>query len=827
MAHSIAPLLDALKDPLWLIIIVAAIGIFVAMVIYWLQKRHARKLVPVPFSFRAFPNPDELQKEMQGNCSLSLISNKYVPPVAIPYDEDAKKGDERILIIGRAEIGKTRHALERLKTIYQEHSTHSGGCAIAYAYNPSLQVGTPPPVPDALHRDCIIVFLDDVPSGLLRDFSIGESAVLNPLSTLENMIRDLESTDKRIFIIATAREENVKTARLNKFWKDFKRYHLEDITDRAKHDEVVRGMAAAMGIDITDVACAALHKANQGYSIEALQEFIKNRKNEGKSKIEEKDVELFSRETHEQWRKITYAPLAQQRPEVEFIYAALGYLRFHYEISPYPRDLVLNIAAHVASGKYSRKQISSAMKFLTEIKTALRLKNGIILCLDSHLEQPAKALSDKETFEYATPLNRLTEPSRVVLAAVLSNKGSNAHRENYYEDAVRLCEWSLESHPTPEAHFNTGLAQGCLERYEDAVQSYSKSIELGEKQGSLAVAAAALVNKGAALVQLRRFEEAIMVYDDVVSRFGKRQEVPLLAMVAAALVNKGVALGELKRQEDAIAVYDDVVSRFGKREELPVLEQVAKALSYKGFAFRELTRFEEAIAVYDEVIRRFGDREERALPEQVAIALVNKGVALRSFNRPEDEIAAYDEVVRKFGNREEIPFLEEVGQALLNKSAALAKLNRYAEAIAASSDVVSRLENRKGIPWTKLTAQALVNKGFAQTFSGKPDDAFQSYLEALNMRKFLPDKGERVLPRVVPLLLGGGTDACRANDEKAAREFARIINDLYEDTRRDDMDKRILKTIAESEKELETSDAPPEVKEAYLKFKSMLKFLNP
>jgi hypothetical protein len=52
-------------------------------------------------------------------------------------------------------------------------------------------------------------------------------------------------------------------------------------------------------------------------------------------------------------------------------------------------------------------------------------------------------------------------------------------------------------------------------------------------------------------------------------------------LVADALVNKATALSQPGRAEDAIAVCDDVLVRFGKASEPPILEQVVKAQQLK------------------------------------------------------------------------------------------------------------------------------------------------------------------------------------------------------------------------------------------------------
>jgi tetratricopeptide (TPR) repeat protein len=86
------------------------------------------------------------------------------------------------------------------------------------------------------------------------------------------------------------------------------------------------------------------------------------------------------------------------------------------------------------------------------------------------------------------------------------------------------------------------------------------------------VAALAGYNLGVVLGDLAQPEEEVVVYDDVVARFGDATEAALRERVAGALVNKGVRLGALERFEEAVVVYDDVVARFGETTE-PIARQ--------------------------------------------------------------------------------------------------------------------------------------------------------------------------------------------------------------------------------------------------------------
>jgi hypothetical protein len=52
--------------------------------------------------------------------------------------------------------------------------------------------------------------------------------------------------------------------------------------------------------------------------------------------------------------------------------------------------------------------------------------------------------------------------------------------------------------------------------------------------------------------------------------------------VADALYNKGVALGQIERREEAIAAYEEVVSRFSDDPAPAIKELVAKAIVNEG-----------------------------------------------------------------------------------------------------------------------------------------------------------------------------------------------------------------------------------------------------
>ena len=139
----------------------------------------------------------------------------------------------------------------------------------------------------------------------------------------------------------------------------------------------------------------------------------------------------------------------------------------------------------------------------------------------------------------------------------------------------------------------------------------------------------ALIDKGNRLCEMNRLEEALVAYDEVLSRYGGSNAPALLEGVAMALVNKGAILGRLNRLEEALADCDEVLSRYGGSNAPALLEGVAMALVNKGAILGSLNRLEEALTACDEVVGRYGEDDTPVLLELVVNALVNKGAINR------------------------------------------------------------------------------------------------------------------------------------------------------------------------------------------------------
>jgi tetratricopeptide (TPR) repeat protein len=121
--------------------------------------------------------------------------------------------------------------------------------------------------------------------------------------------------------------------------------------------------------------------------------------------------------------------------------------------------------------------------------------------------------------------------------------------------------------------------------------------------------------------------------------------------LAAALMNKGNALLLLGHHKEAIDCYDEAIGIYRRLVEvegrMELENDLAMALMNKGNALLLLGHHKEAIDCYDEAIeirRRLVEVEGRVeLENDLAGALMNKGVALSDLGRLSEALQCYDE----------------------------------------------------------------------------------------------------------------------------------------------------------------------------------------
>ena len=310
-----------------------------------------------------------------------------------------------------------------------------------------------------------------------------------------------------------------------------------------------------------------------------------------------------------------------------------------------------------------------------------------------------------------------------------------------------------------------------LVAYDEVLSRYGASNAPALLEG----VAMALVNKGTILGRLERLEEALAACDEVISRYRENDTPFLLEHLAAALVNKGMILRRLNRLEEALAVYEEVVSRYGESETLVLQERVAVALVNKATILYTLHRSEEALAAYEKVVSRYGDSDRWFLFRWVATALVNKGVIFDGLNQSEEALALYDEMISRYGESDTPVLIEQTATAFFNKGATLGALNRSEEALAAYDEVISRYGEKDSPMLLERVATAFVNKGVILGSLNRMEEALVAYDEVVS--RYGKSKASVLLERVATALFNKGNTLDRLNrTEEALAGYDEVLS---------------------------------------------------
>ncbi|MBN8228073.1 tetratricopeptide repeat protein [Corallococcus macrosporus] len=238
-------------------------------------------------------------------------------------------------------------------------------------------------------------------------------------------------------------------------------------------------------------------------------------------------------------------------------------------------------------------------------------------------------------------------------------------------------------------------------------------------------------SRGAALVSMNNIDGAVVVYDEVVRRFGRVSEARLKERVAYALFNKAKAFSDAGRFSEAVAAYDDFLTRFGQAVEDVLKERVAGALIGKGLSLEGAGKVADGVAVYEEIVRRFGGEEQSGMGDMVAVALFRKGSCCYDIGRYVDSVEAYSELIRRIESAPKAGSDGMLALALTGKANSLSDGGRWAESLVVYDEVERRFGEASDSYLRMSVARAMHGKGEALQREGKRSEAIGVYDEII------------------------------------------------------------------------------------------------
>ncbi len=214
--------------------------------------------------------------------------------------------------------------------------------------------------------------------------------------------------------------------------------------------------------------------------------------------------------------------------------------------------------------------------------------------------------------------NRAQQPKKQVVQldpkiVQIFQQGLSSHQRGQLLQAKAAYEQVLGKQPK---HFDAlhmlGVIAFQTKNLTLADELIGKAIEINPNVAS------AYSNRGLALKELKRLDDALASYDAAIA---------LKPDYAQAFNNSGLALQELKRLDDALASYDKAIA---------LKPDYADAFYNRGNTLKELERLVDAVASYDKAI---------ALNPDYAEAFNNRGNTLKELERLVDAVASYDAAI--------------------------------------------------------------------------------------------------------------------------------------------------------------------------------------
>ena len=299
----------------------------------------------------------------------------------------------------------------------------------------------------------------------------------------------------------------------------------------------------------------------------------------------------------------------------------------------------------------------------------------------------------------------------------LKNKILNLIEEKHIEEAIKLCDESIEKDNKDEdAYFYIGICKFDLKNYEEAIKYFNKVIELNPNNEK------AYFNRGLSKAYLQIYEESLKDFDisiklnpnmdrtyfeksnvlldinkykDAIENLNKA--IALNQNNSYAYFNRGIAKSNLER-------YEESIEDFNKAIELN--PNNSDAYLNRGIAKSNLERYKEAMEDYNKAIKLNPNNSD---------AYLNRGIAKSNLERYEESIEDFNKAIELNPNNEE---------AYNNRGIAKLNLRKYEESIEDFDKAIELNKNYEG---------AYFNRGVSKIYLKMYNEAIEDYNKVIEL----------------------------------------------------------------------------------------------
>ncbi len=178
------------------------------------------------------------------------------------------------------------------------------------------------------------------------------------------------------------------------------------------------------------------------------------------------------------------------------------------------------------------------------------------------------------------------------------------------------------------------------------------------------------------------YEDAIEICDDILEEWGVPDDEDVMQTIALVMLCRGKSLGGLERFDEELLAYEEIATRFDGDESPDLLPPIAEAQFNAAVVTGQMGLAEKSIEMYASFIRCYQGSTEPEIQEQVIRARFNRAITLRHTGRAEEALSHLNELVARYGAASEEPeYYETVAGALASKAALELCMGQHAAAI--------------------------------------------------------------------------------------------------------------------------------------------------
>lgn len=235
-----------------------------------------------------------------------------------------------------------------------------------------------------------------------------------------------------------------------------------------------------------------------------------------------------------------------------------------------------------------------------------------------------------------------------------------------------------------------------LKKDDEVIDSYDEIINRFEKSEDETISkflAYAFYNKALIYAKKREYKNELKVYNSLIEKYIDDLSPELEVVLVKAYLNKAICINELFTEASkTIEIYKEFISNFENSEYIQTKESIVFAYYSIASIYTKENEIEKSIEVYDELIEKFSNIDDENIQEYIAKSMINKASRVQDLNKNRLALEIYDEIVERFdGSKGKI--LKQVALALHNKSVILGQLHEEKKLMEVCDTILEKFSN--------------------------------------------------------------------------------------------------------------------------------------